>query len=168
MSTDIGRRDFTNYRISIMKEFKPFKLPVGEWTQADKDLCGKRHSWRRTTILSRHGQIYFNQWFESLEPESIELFEEAMQFLVSEYVKKADKTLFGMTAKDLPVSTTYILETLDCNIMFFLRIGKVDFEEVGTEELGLRARLVKMYARKLLAKVYRSKSKAEWLKGIAK
>lgn len=146
-----------------MKLLKQWVMPKGDWTDADKNAYSKHIKWMMNQVISLAcGR--FDAWYATITEADMEHYERTVVFVISEYIEYRK-----CVPRKLPTSINIMAEEAVTNKHWFGINGQsvCEFNRLGDlgdmSMAGMQRAVIERYKRKLLTKVYRSKTEQEWV-----
>lgn len=144
-----------------MKQQIEWDMPEGAWTDAQKNLHTKRIKWLKNQKVSM-ACSRFDEWYIDISDNDMNYYIEAVGFAVSRSVTPY--------TKDLPMSIHTIIERNGIEDWWQFGINGdsvCKFNDIGRlgcmSWIGVQMPVIDNYRRRLLSRVYASKSHAEWI-----
>lgn len=144
-----------------MKQQIEWIMPEGAWSDAQKNLYTKRIKWLINQKVSM-ACSRFDEWYIDISDNDMNYYIEAVGFAVSKYVTPY--------TKDLPMSIHTIIKRTCIEDWWRFGINGdsvCEFNDIGRlgsmSWVGVQKPVIDNYHRRLLSRVYASKTHAEWI-----
>ncbi|AUS01975.1 hypothetical protein NVP3058O_057 [Vibrio phage 3.058.O._10N.286.46.B8] len=147
-----------------MKQQIEWVMPEGDWTDAEKNLYTKRINWLKIQTVSMAGSR-FDEWYAAISEADMEYYVGAVAFAVSKFIEGNEHNQVS-----LPMSIHTAIDQSGIDKWWWFGINGdsvCELNEIGEigdwSWIGVQLRVIARYKYKLLSRVYKSKTHAEWI-----
>lgn len=147
-----------------MKQQIEWVMPEGDWTDAEKNLHTKRIKWLKNQTISMAGSR-FNEWYAAISEVDMEYYVGAVTFAVSKFIEGNEHNQVS-----LPMSIHTAIDQSGIGEWWGFGIdgeSVCELNNIGrlceSSWIGIQWPVIVRYKHKLLSRVYKSKTHAEWI-----